>query len=178
VAKPNKARLIRQRRLALSRAQASATQGHNGPESNSEVPSTTAALPHRTESDHGAVILAAVVYAVIVAIMWAPSGLHSGMGYETGFSYSSMTNTWWNGFLYTADPLRIHTNTFYHLSYLIARILGIDGSYEPFQVVYATLWWARGLLVFLILRRFFPRDTLLCYLAGSLVLVHASDRAL
>lgn len=119
-----------------------------------------------------------MVYAVIVAIMWARSGFHSGMGYETGFSYSSMTNTWWKGFLYTADPLRIHTNTFYHLSYLIAKILGIDGSYEPFQVVYATLWWARGLLVFLILRRFFPRNIVFCYLAGSLVLVHAADGAL
>jgi hypothetical protein len=194
VAKPNKARLIRQRRLALARAQASESRGRDGlsdPQVDgaktsqppllsleSEAPSATGTLRDKTESDHATVVLAAVVYCIIVAIMWARSGLHSGMGYETGFPYSSMTNTWWNGFLYTADPLRIHTNTFYHLSYLIAKILGIDGSYEPFQVVYATLWWTRGLLVFLILRRFFPGDTLLCYLAGSLVLVHASDRAL
>ena len=119
-----------------------------------------------------------MVYGIIVAIMWARSGFHSGMGYETGFPYSSMTNTWWDGFGFPSDPLRSHTSTFYHLSYLIAKLLRIDGSYEPFQVVYATLWWARGMLVFLILRRFFPRDSLLCYLAGSLVLVHAADGAL
>jgi hypothetical protein len=86
--------------------------------------------------------------------------------------------TQWNGFLYLGDPLRIHTSTFYQFSYLLGKILGIDGSYVPYQVVYAALWWGRGLLVFLILRRLFPGTLLICYLAGGLVLVHASDRAL
>ena len=110
--------------------------------------------------------------------MWARHGFYSGMGYETAFSYDSTTHTWWQGFFYLGDNLRPYTNTFYHLSYLIGRILGIDGSYVPFQVVYAALWWARGLLVFLIVRRFFPGSILLAYVSGALVLVHAADGAL
>ena len=123
-------------------------------------------------------MLTAVSYALLIVIIWGVYGLYSGMGYETGFSYNSMTTSWWDGFLYRSDPLRIHTNTFYHLSYLIAKVVGKDGSYVPFQLVYATLWWARGFLAFLILRRFFSREVLVCYIAGALVLVHAADGAL
>jgi len=100
------------------------------------------------------------------------------MGYETGFPYSSTLNTWWRGFLYPGDILRIHTSTFYQLSYLIGKMIGMDGSYVPYQVVYAMLWWARGLLLFLILRRFFPHNALIAYMAGALALVHAADGAL
>jgi hypothetical protein len=110
--------------------------------------------------------------------MWFPHNPHSGMGYETGFEYTSIISTWWNGFLNGSDLLRIHTSTFYEVSYLIGRFLGIPGSAIPFQGVYAALWWARGMLVFLILRRFLPAHALLAYVTGLLVLVHASDRAL
>lgn len=124
------------------------------------------------------IAIAAVTYSFVIWIVWGYYGLHSGMGYETGFSYNSMTNTWWNGFLYLGDPLRIHTSTFYHLSYLIAKMIGISGSYTPFQVVYAILWWARGFLCFLILRRFYPRTPVIGYLSGAFVLIHAADGAL
>uniref|UniRef100_Q01T74 Glycosyltransferase RgtA/B/C/D-like domain-containing protein n=1 Tax=Solibacter usitatus (strain Ellin6076) TaxID=234267 RepID=Q01T74_SOLUE len=123
-------------------------------------------------------IIAALTYAAVVAILWLPHNPHSGMGYETGFEYTSTISTWWNGFLNGSDLLRIHTSTFYEVSYLIGRRLGIAGSAVPFQAVYAALWWARGVLVFLILRRFFPAHALLAYVTGLLVLVHASDRAL
>jgi hypothetical protein len=131
-----------------------------------------ACLKHQTAT------LAGLAYAVLVLIMWGPFNLYSGFPYETSFPYMSETSSILRGFLYTADPLRIHTNTFYHLSYLISIVLGVQGSYVPFQMVYAVLWWARGFLVFLILRKFLPGSLSVCYAAGALVVVHASDGAL
>lgn len=129
-------------------------------------------------TDIKAFAISATSYALLVAILWGATGLFSGMGYETGFPYNSMITSWWRGFLYRADFLRIHTNTFYHLSYLLGKLFGFDGSYVPFQLVYAALWWARGVLVFLILRRLFRGSHLVSHLAGALVLVHASDSAI
>lgn len=123
-------------------------------------------------------LIAGLVYAFLVLIMWGAYNPHSGMPYETVFPYMSETESAWRGFSYLADPLRIYTNTFYHLSYLLSEAFAIPGSYVPYQVVYALLWWARGFLVFAILRRFFPSAIPLCYAAGALTLVHASDRAL
>jgi len=122
--------------------------------------------------------VAALAYLALVLVMWGPFGPSSGMPYETSFPYHSEVSSAWDGFLYRADPLRIHTNTFYHLSYLIGEALGIGGSFVPFQVVYALLWWARAFLVFLIVRKFLPWALPLSYLLGTLVIVHASDRAL
>ena len=42
-------------------------------------------------------------------------------------------------------------------------------------MVYALLWWARGLLVFAILRKFLPECPSLRFCAGALTLVHSSD---
>src|SRR5262249_49454741 len=75
-------------------------------------------------------------------------------------------------------PLRIHTNTFYQLSYLLGEAFGVGGSYVPYQIVHALLWWARGVLIFLILKRLLPDCLTIAYVAGALVLVHASDGAL
>jgi hypothetical protein len=122
--------------------------------------------------------LAGSAYAVLVLIMWGAFNPHSGFPYETGFPWMSDTGSLLGGFLYRADPLRIHTNTFYHLSYVIGEALGIGGSYVPYQIVYAMLWWARGFLVFLLMRKFFPGCFAVCYAAGALVVMHASDAAL
>jgi len=123
--------------------------------------------------------LAGSAYTALVLIMWGAFNPASGLGYETAFPYMSESGPfWWSGFLYTADPLRIHTNTFYHLSYLFSVVLGIRGSYLPYQIVYALLWWGRGLLVFLLLRRFAGAGVLIPYVAGALVIVHSSDGAL
>jgi len=125
------------------------------------------------------VALAGGAYAALVLLMWGVFNAASGLGYETAFPYMSESGpSWWSGFLYTADPLRIHTNTFYHLSYLFSVVLGIRGSYLPYQIVYALLWWGRGLLVFLLLRRFAGAGALIPYVAGALVIVHSSDGAL
>jgi hypothetical protein len=123
-------------------------------------------------------VLVGFTYALIVLVMWGAFNIYSGLPYETGFPYSSESSSWQRGFLNIADPIRIHTNTFYQVSYLLGEIVHQGGSYVPFQVVYAALWWARGFLVFLILRRFLPQWLTVCYMAGALVLVHASDGAL
>ncbi len=123
-------------------------------------------------------VLAAAAYGSLVLIMWLPFNLCSGMPYETTFLYNSETLSLSEGFLYRADPLRIHTNTFYQFSFLLGEILGIGGSFVPFQVVYAFLWWARGLLIFLIARRLLPDSGLFPFCVGAVVTVHASDGAL
>ena len=145
------------------------------------IPSTLSKVAERCKNPSNgwpSVVLAAAVYAALIGIIWGTYGLYSGMGYETAFPYQSSTSTWWRGFLYVSDLLRIFTSVFYHLAYLIGRVLGIDGSYVPFQVVYALLWWARGMLVFLIVRRFLPGETIFSYVAGAFALVHAEDGSL
>ena len=67
---------------------------------------------------------------------------------------------------------------FYQLSFLIGRVLGETGSFVPYQIVYAALWFARGALIYEIVRRLVPNAGILAYLAGVLVIVHASDGAL
>ena len=122
--------------------------------------------------------LAGVFYAVLVLIMWGAFNPRSGLGYETAFPYMSELS-WWTGFFYTSDPLRIYTSTFYHLSYLLSIAVHARGSYLPYQVVYALLWWSRGWLVFLLLRKFAGgQQALLSYLGGALVIVHSSDGAM
>jgi hypothetical protein len=115
---------------------------------------------------------------VLVLVLWVPFGPRSGLGYETGFPFMSERQSWWDGFFYDADPLRPYTSVFYHLSYLLGRIAGVTGSFVPYQIVYAVLWFARGALTYEIVRRLVPRAGLLPFLAGTLVLVHASDGAL
>ena len=122
--------------------------------------------------------LAGFAYAALVLIMWGPFNPHSGFPYETSIPYMSETTSALKGFLCLDDGLRIQMNTFYQLPYLIGEAMGIQGSYVPYQVVYAVLWWARGFLVFLILRKFLPRSLSICYAAGALVVLHASDGAL
>lgn len=123
--------------------------------------------------------LVAASYGLLVVCMAGPFIFTSGLAYETAFPYMSETApSVWRAFLYEADPLRIYTSVFYHLAYLLAEIAGLPGSFVPYQIVYAILWWAGGVLLFLLLRRLFPDQVLLCYTIGALLLVHASDTAL
>jgi hypothetical protein len=123
-------------------------------------------------------VIAGVTYLALILLMWGPFAFSSGMGYETSFSYYSETSTLLSGFVDVGDPMRPFTNLFYHVSYLLGLVTGVPGSFVPFQFVYAALWWMRGLLVFLILRRLVGGYEFLCYIAGALVIVHASDGAL
>jgi hypothetical protein len=121
--------------------------------------------------------IGATFYLAIVLILWTPFNLHSGMPFETGFVYTSEISTWWNGFLFGADLSRMNTSTFFQLGYLLGELTGFRGSFVPYQIVYAALWWARSFLMFLIVRRLLPGQDLLGYLAGALVLVYSSDLA-
>jgi hypothetical protein len=150
-----------------------------------EVPVRTAVRQYAREfADHPQIkldrtrlIIAASAYMVIVAFMWGTFALSSGMPYETGFPYMSETSSVLHGFIYPGDPLRPNTNTFYHLSYLLGELFA-PGSFVPYQVVYALLWFARGLLVFIILRRLLPNSVGISYVAGALTLVHSADSTL
>lgn len=123
-------------------------------------------------------LVAALTYALLVLLMWGPFSINSGLTYETAFPFNSENQTVWEGFHYRPDPLRIHQSTFFQIPYLLGEALGVGGSFVPYQVVYALLWWARGFLVFAILQRMLPRQLSFNYLAGALVLLHASDGAL
>jgi len=114
----------------------------------------------------------------MVLIMWGSYNILSGFPYETGLIYSSENHPGLLGFYYLGDRLRLYESNFYHLGYVLGEILHAGGSYVPYQVVYAALWWARGFLVFILIRRFLPNRLILPYAAGALVLVHASDGAL
>jgi hypothetical protein len=67
-------------------------------------------------------------YAAFVLAMWVPFGPFNGMSYETGFALQSETSPLLNGFLF-GDPLRVHTNFFYHLAYLFSKVIGLHGSW-------------------------------------------------
>ena len=116
-------------------------------------------------------------YLALVLALWLPFSPHSGLPYETGFVYTSEISTWWNGFVHGADHLRFYTSLFYQVAYLMGELSGFTGSFVPYQITYAVLWWARGFLLFLIGRRLGPGHDLFWYLAGSFVLVHSSDSA-
>ncbi len=122
-------------------------------------------------------IVAAVVYALLVVAMWGSFAFSSGMPGETGFVFQSETQSAWQGFWY-GDPLRPNTSNFYQLSYLLGQVFGITGSFAPYQFVYAALWWAKGFLLFLLMRRWFPGALFISYIVGALAIVHASDTAL
>jgi hypothetical protein len=123
---------------------------------------------------HAAVIVGAA-YLIMLLCIWSPFAATSGMGWETYYTVKSETATSWKNFLYTPDPLRIHAANFYELAYRIGDVLGIRGSFFPYQLIYAFLWWARSFLGFLIIRRLFPDSLVLPFVIGAIMLVHAPD---
>jgi len=120
----------------------------------------------------------AAAYGLLVLIMWGPVGSTNGLSGETCWAYASETRSKIEGFFSPGNPMRVHVNCFYHLAYLLSILLQIKGSFVPYQIVYALLWWARGFLTYLILRRLLPQYSFFNYLVGALVIVHASDAAL
>jgi hypothetical protein len=116
-------------------------------------------------------------YAAIVIGLWGLYGLLNGFNFETGLIYSSDVSPGFNGFFYS-DPLRKFTSLFYHLSYLLGSILGIRGSFVPYQVVYGALWVLRCFLTYVVVRRLIPDRPALAVFAGAFVALHAADAAL
>jgi hypothetical protein len=83
-------------------------------------------------------------------LLFAAYGVHGGMPWDYSLVQISEANPGLNGFLYQGDNLRIFTNVSYHLGYLISRLIGLDGSFVGYHMVYAILWLARGALVYAI----------------------------
>lgn len=124
---------------------------------------------------HRNVIVVATIYTIVILALWASYNIGSGLPYETTFPYYSENTSWWKGFIFPSDPLRPNTSTFYHLSFLLGELTGVPGSFVTYQIVYACLWFFRGFLFFLILRRFFGPDSLIPFVSGAFVLVHSAD---
>jgi hypothetical protein len=122
-----------------------------------------------------AAVIVGAAYLVMLLCIWSPFAATSGMGWETYYTIRSESATSWENFLYTPDPLRIHAANFYELAYRLGDLLGIRGSFFPYQLVYAVLWWARSFLGFLIIRRLFPASLVLPFVIGAIMLVHAPD---
>jgi|GEM_PF-1878816 len=122
-------------------------------------------------------VVAALASLVIVLLAWGVFGPSSGMPTETQFVIASEKASGLAGFI-SADRTRPQCETFYHLAYLLGRATGCKGSFAPYQWVYAALWWAKGVLVFLALSSLLPGRAFFCHVAACLVLVHAADQSL
>jgi hypothetical protein len=88
--------------------------------------------------------------------------------------YVSESNPGLEGFLYRADPLRIYMNVFYHVGYHISRLLGVDGSWVGYHLVYAVLWGVKGALVYW-LCRLLDLNRVIAGAATAVALLHGSD---
>jgi hypothetical protein len=123
-------------------------------------------------------VVVPVTMVVVLTTLWWPFATSTGMSWDTTLVYASETSSFWDGFRYEFDPLRIYTSFFYQVGYLISDFSGLDGDYVGYYIIYGLLWLARGALVYLILRRLFPQFVLFPFLVAILVLTHASDHAL
>src|ERR1700752_5191579 len=73
-------------------------------------------------------------------------GLHAGMPWDYSLVYISDSTHGLAAFLYDGDNLRIFTNVFYNVGYWISILLGLQGSFVGYHVIYALLWSAVGVL--------------------------------
>ena len=113
-------------------------------------------------------------YLAFVIFFWASSSLHTGMTGELASPLSSDEQSWWEAFFYN-DPIRIYTNLFYHLGYLLSQAIGMPGSYLGYQIVFGLLLWGRAVLLFLIIYRSLPGSLWFAFTAGTIELFQASD---
>ena len=125
-----------------------------------------------------------ISFAVVVTLLWGWYGLNNGMPYETGLVYPSQLAAHGGpaallgGFIYQGDPLRRFTSVFYHTAYLLSMMFSREGDFISYQIVWALLWSARGVLAGLICQRLFSTPAVISYLVGLFAVLHASDHAL
>jgi len=120
-------------------------------------------------------LVAAVTYFLILLCVWGMFSTTSGLPWETYFTVYSESSPGWRGFFYSSDLMRAYNATFFHIAYLLGEATGMRGSFIPYQIVYAALWWSRSLLIFLIVRRLVPDSGVLPFSIGALALLHSSD---
>ena len=115
----------------------------SGPAASGVPASAGDSAPRPGPSPRRPTTVVALVYVAIVLCMWGKFAFGSGLYAETAFPYMSETMSVGQGFIYPADPLRPHTNTFYQVSYLLGELVS-PGSFVPYQIVYAALCGWRG----------------------------------
>jgi hypothetical protein len=120
----------------------------------------------------------ALCYALLVALIFCPFTLGSGMSHETLLPWLSETRGALHGLWYPHDSMRVGMTLFFHLGWLLGEASGAGGSFVPYQIVHALLWWARGLLAYLILRRALPGWPVFHLAVGGLVILHGADTTL
>jgi hypothetical protein len=105
--------------------------------------------------------------------MWGMFAFDRGLPYETGFPVACQKSL--HDCLVYGDTLRPYNSLFLGLGHVLGKG---NGSYATYQLLYGFLWWGRGVLTFLIIRRIWSTYPLFAFLIGALVIVHASDGAL
>lgn len=95
-----------------------------------------------------------LVSITLVAVQWAPFQTRSNFNGETGLVLPSLQGGW-QAFVYWGDPVRLFTQSGYHLGFLLNEMLGIPGSPFGYQGLYLLLWIARPILVGIIAIRAF-----------------------
>lgn len=109
--------------------------------------------------------------------LWGLYGPGNGFKGETNLILLSDLSPGFEGFFYS-DPLRKFTSVFYHLTYIVSAWIGVPGSFIPYQVIYAILWAARGVLTYLLIKELMPGRPALAVLAGLLTTLHTGDTSL
>lgn len=100
-----------------------------------------------------------------------------GMPWDYSLVYVSETTPGIKGALYLADPLRVYTNIFYHAGYYLSKALGSYGGWIGYHLIYAALWSARSILIYLISRRM-NLPIIVCIIASLFTSIHGSDTSI
>lgn len=111
---------------------------------------------------------------LIVLGLWGFYGPWNGFNGETGLIVPSDISPGFDGFFYV-DPLRKFTSIFYHLSYLLSLWVDIPGSFIPYQIVYAILWAARGVLTFFLVKELVPNRPALAIFSALFSTMYVGD---
>jgi hypothetical protein len=133
--------------------------------------SRTAAFAESTDLKlRRATILCAIA---IPTIFFAFYGVHGGMPWDYSLTYVSESTPGLAGFLY-GDPLRVYTNLFYNVGYLLPGLVDAQGSWAGYHIVYALLWAAKGILV-LCLCYLLDLPLVIAAPAAVIAVAHGSD---
>ena len=114
------------------------------------------------------------VVAAIPVVYLFTYGVYGGMPWDYSLTYVSESTPGLKGFLYLPDLLRVYTNVFYNVGYLLSEAMGVQGSWFGYHLIYCMLWVAKGLLVFW-LCSLFELGTVIASSAAIVATLHGSD---
>jgi hypothetical protein len=139
----------------------------------SETARTTASIA-KVSTDAGLRRATVLSLIAIPAIFLGFYGVHGGMPWDYSLTYVSESNPGLAGFLYGGDPLRVYTNIFYNIGYLVPGLVNEQGNWVGYHLVYSLLWAAKGILV-LNLCRLLDLRSLIAAPAAVIAVAHGSD---